>query len=442
MPSTTQDSPLPLTPSGKDACILLRSSWQTVNIGDIGHSPGVLSLLEKHLPQARVILWAQNIDRGVREMLLRRFPQMEIVQGRIGGSGEDASEPLERAVAEADLLLHGSGPSIVARDDVIAWKRATGKPYGLYGITIDPLMKSGEPDDGDLIERQREAVMALPADDLSPEDREVLDGARFVFCRDTLTLDYLRKQGVTPGQLAFAPDGAFGCDLRDDASADAFMGAHGLEAGRFISVIPRLRYTPYHEIHNTPQTPVTKRRAEISARHIDADMSKLAEVVTRWIDHTGLPVLLCPEMTYQVELGRLLRDEYLSERVRERVVWRPDYWLPDEACSTFARSCAVLSMDNHSPIFALAAGIPTIFMRQPTDTIKGQMWRDIGMDEWFFEIDACPADAISAALLRMADRPDEAHAQVTKIMERVHAWQHDTMALVGTELNAAQPTSR
>ncbi len=27
--------------------ILLRSSWQVVNIGDIAHTPGVLALLEK-----------------------------------------------------------------------------------------------------------------------------------------------------------------------------------------------------------------------------------------------------------------------------------------------------------------------------------------------------------------------------------------------------------
>ncbi len=32
--------------------ILLRSSWQTVNIGDIAHTPGVLSILRKHLPEA------------------------------------------------------------------------------------------------------------------------------------------------------------------------------------------------------------------------------------------------------------------------------------------------------------------------------------------------------------------------------------------------------
>jgi hypothetical protein len=29
--------------------ILLRSSWQIVNIGDIAHTPGVLALIEKHI---------------------------------------------------------------------------------------------------------------------------------------------------------------------------------------------------------------------------------------------------------------------------------------------------------------------------------------------------------------------------------------------------------
>jgi hypothetical protein len=32
--------------------ILLRSSWQVVNIGDIAHTPGVLALIEKHTPEA------------------------------------------------------------------------------------------------------------------------------------------------------------------------------------------------------------------------------------------------------------------------------------------------------------------------------------------------------------------------------------------------------
>jgi hypothetical protein len=56
-------------------CILLRSSWQTVNIGDIAHTPGVLAILEKHFPEAEVRLWASSVADGVEEMLTARFPK-------------------------------------------------------------------------------------------------------------------------------------------------------------------------------------------------------------------------------------------------------------------------------------------------------------------------------------------------------------------------------
>ena len=36
---------------GVKKVILLRSSWQTINIGDIGHTPGVLSLIENNHEQ-------------------------------------------------------------------------------------------------------------------------------------------------------------------------------------------------------------------------------------------------------------------------------------------------------------------------------------------------------------------------------------------------------
>jgi len=54
--------------------ILLRSSWQTVNIGDIAHTPGMLALLERHRPNAEVTLWPSGVDRGVAEILMKRFP--------------------------------------------------------------------------------------------------------------------------------------------------------------------------------------------------------------------------------------------------------------------------------------------------------------------------------------------------------------------------------
>ncbi|WP_410964488.1 hypothetical protein, partial [Salmonella sp. SAL4447] len=47
-------SPLFVGAAGAPRRILLRSSWQTVNIGDIAHTPGMLALLEKHWPKDSV----------------------------------------------------------------------------------------------------------------------------------------------------------------------------------------------------------------------------------------------------------------------------------------------------------------------------------------------------------------------------------------------------
>jgi hypothetical protein len=106
-------------------CILLRSSWQTVNIGDIGHTPGAVRLLETYLPDAEIILWPSSVDNGVGTMLQKAFPRLRIAEGRLERDGRPSGKALQEAWERADLLLHGSGPSVVARDHVAAWHRIT-----------------------------------------------------------------------------------------------------------------------------------------------------------------------------------------------------------------------------------------------------------------------------------------------------------------------------
>ncbi len=43
--------------------------------------------------------------------------------------------------------------------------------------------------------------------------------------------------------------------LRDDVRGFAWLREHGLEDGKFICVIPRLRYTPYYKVNNVPRVP-------------------------------------------------------------------------------------------------------------------------------------------------------------------------------------------
>src|SRR6187551_3126446 len=106
--------------------ILLRSSWQVVNIGDIAHTPGVLALLARYVPDAEVRLWASSdLSDEVAAMEHRRFPALPIVKGSIGADGKASNPELADAIAWCDFLLHGSGASLVAARDVEAFLKHT-----------------------------------------------------------------------------------------------------------------------------------------------------------------------------------------------------------------------------------------------------------------------------------------------------------------------------
>ena len=64
--------------------LIIRSSWQTVNIGDIAHTPGLLQLLEGEFPDYELTLWANPLDFGVRPLLEKLFPRVTIIEE--GGS--------------------------------------------------------------------------------------------------------------------------------------------------------------------------------------------------------------------------------------------------------------------------------------------------------------------------------------------------------------------
>lgn len=358
--------------------ILLRSSWQTVNIGDIAHTPGMLALIEKHLPRAEVRLWPSSVNRGVEALLLRRFPKLVIVQGEAA---------LRSAFAECDFLLHGSGPSLVARRDLAKWSKETGKPFGIGGVTLSTF---------------------------EPEIVEILNKASFAFFRDSISLRLARESGSACRVMEFGPDATFMLDLRDDARARAFLAEHELAPGRFACFVPRLRWTPYWLDGRTYTEAERTRKETENEAHREPDHSKLRDSIVAWVRETGHKALLCPEMTYQVELLRPLLFDPLPEDVKRKVVVRPAYWLTDEAASTYGLAAAVVSLEMHSPIIALANDTPAIHLRTPTDTHKGQMWRDVGLGDWIFEIEDATGDRIAARLLDLHRNRRDTEAAVRR----------------------------
>ena len=354
--------------------ILLRGSWQTKNIGDIAHTPGFLNLARKNWPGTPVWLWPCQIDRGVREMLLENFPGLRIVE---------SNAEIGEAFAECSLLVNGSGPAI----DIGAmskWHAETGKPYGFYGVSADGLW--------------------------TEDKKAVCNGAAFIFCRDSLSQYFLRQQQLACPVIDFAPDATFALQLEKSDNAAKYLRENALESGKFVCVIPRLRFTPSsfdddHFYYNDPA------RQQPSESHLEADMEKLRQVIIEVVEKSDLKVLICPEMTYQVPMGRRYLYDPLPKTIKKRVVLKREYWITDEAQSVYAEAHSLISMEMHSPIIFITAGKPAILLRQAEDTFKGQMWRDIGLQNWILELNVSGAEEISRHVFEIIDSYPEALRQ-------------------------------
>ena len=163
------------------------------------------------------------------------------------------------------------------------------------------------------------------------------------------------------------------------------MKDNGLEPEEFVCVIPRLRFTPAGFDDNGFYYTNPKRENPSMAK-IGPDMEKLRNVITYIVTHYDLKVLICPETDYQVPLGRRYLYDRLSDEVRKKVVLKREFWLTDEAESIYAQSKLLLSMEMHSPIIFIDEHRPAVLLRQAEDTWKGQMWRDIGLQDWILEL--------------------------------------------------------
>ncbi|HQZ29005.1 MAG: polysaccharide pyruvyl transferase family protein [Verrucomicrobiales bacterium] len=388
--------------------ILLRSSWQTVNIGDIAHTPGVLHILEEYLPDAEITLWPSVIDNGVDVLLTTRFPKLKIAK---------SADELKAAFADCEFLLHGSGPSLVAERDVRRWIEATGKPYGVYGITLPKKSSS--------------STKATP-DGVFQKTIAVLSGARFVFFRDSHSLALAKAEGCSSPVMEFGPDGAFACDLTDDERAVQFLKANGLEEGKFLCCIPRLRYTPYWLVKDQPKDEIKDAHNEAMRAH---DHNPHLEAIKRVVAETDLKILLCPEDRTQMQVGKDNLYDLLPEETKKRVIWRPDYWLTGEAVSVYVRSAGLFGNEMHSPIMCIGHGIPAIVCRWAEQTSKGYMWEDIGLSEWLFDFDQ-EADVVRLpeVVVEMAKDPAGARAKAEKARAFVEKRQKETMAVLAATL--------
>jgi polysaccharide pyruvyl transferase WcaK-like protein len=158
-------------------------------------------------------------------------------------------------------------------------------------------------------------------------------------------------------------------------------------------------------------------------------------LLVNWVRATGMKALACPEMSYGVPLAKSELVDPLPADVRARVVWKDTFWNADEAASVMARARAVVSLDCHSPIIALAAGTPSIHLRVPTDNPhKSKMFADIGLGEWVHELEGMTGDRLTRVVMEIHGDYPAALAKVAKSMTFVRQRQAETMRVVESAL--------
>lgn len=339
--------------------ILLRGSWQTVNVGDIAHSPAVLAILKEKFPNAEITLWASRLNDSVRNMLNSHFPDVKIVEGTIS----EGKQELLTAVDECDFLVHASAPYFVAYEDVKQFYERTKKPFGLFGITCGPDI----------------------AFDRLQEQKNLLKKAAFIYYRDSKSLQYAKENGIEAKVMDFGCDGVFAYNFTDELKATQTMQKYGLETDKFVCCIPRNRYTPYWEIkaseaYNAERDAYNKKMEEI-------DLLPLRKAIIEIVENTDLKVFICPEDCSQIALGKRAIYEKLPPQIQQRTVVKEEFWLPDEALAVYKESRGLFGCEMHSPIMCIGNGVPAIVARWREQTTKGYMIEDIGLPNWLFNFD-------------------------------------------------------
>lgn len=396
--------------SGAGKTVLLECAWAVKNIGDIGHTPGTLRFLEDYLPGAKVILWAHNATEPVEAMLRKRFPELEIVRGSLS----EKDGPVREAIGRSDFFLRG--PGMGQSTGFMTYCRSIGKPYGFQGQSYFPDMVNGP----------------------GAEERiELLNGASFIFTRETKTRDTLKAAGVTKPVVEFAPDGCFGIDVLDEDRALARMKKHGLEEKKFITLQLRT---------HTPTSPGRddRRPQKLNPLHPTpaniADDTRRAKVyqdlIKRWVEETGYKVVIAPEVFKEMQYNKQFVYDPLPDNLKKHVVNFDEFWNVDEACSFYARAHTVICHEPHTPIMALANGTPMMHTFSEFHSPKCWMFKDIGLEDWAPEFDATPATEMFRILMDIHKDYPAAEAKVAKAMAYVEDRAESSMKVLAGVLEA------
>jgi hypothetical protein len=71
-----------------------------------------------------------------------------------------------------------------------------------------------------------------------------------------------------------------------------------------------------------------------------------------------------------------------------------------------------------------------MYVHQPEDGIKGHMWKDIGLEDWYFEVEDAQGSDIAARLLQIHEDAAASERKAREAVQYARSLQDQAMAKV------------
>lgn len=209
--------------------------------------------------------------------------------------------------------------------------------------------------------------------------------ARRVQLRDALSLRLAAEIGLPPARVSYTPDLAFDYPAASPQEAQAILSRYGFQPGQ-----PALGVTILAEMGRT-----------LAPGQIEQYYQTMAEVLARLIREEHLPVYFFIQVTgpTPLENDRLGVEKVLARlggaAALARVIDAP--LSPAQLKACYGCMQLFLATRLHSGIFALGAGVPSLFVGYLSKT-RGVL-EQLGLADWCLEIGSLAAPELYAAVL-------------------------------------------
>lgn len=253
--------------------------------------------------------------------------------------------------------------------------------------------------------------------------RKLFGDARFLYGRDSDSLRYLQQHGLLNRHSGVRPDHCFHFSGYDELWAEKFLQQHGLQSKQFVGLMLRIA-----DPMPGSGDPLSK---AVSPQRLADHMEKNRQLVEKWIGNTGMKVLICHETTASIRTAREYLWERLSDEARRHCVYVDRLWLPEQARSVYKRMRMFVSMELHSAILALSAGTPVVHHPLQESGRKREMFVDIGLDDWLFDIDRCTADEMISTMFHIHNDYDRAEQRIADLLPGLIQLGQATVAEIG-----------